>query len=217
MEESWRRKWKVVREWNVIVWKGILFLFSVSWHYSTLLQTHWASVSLKSWYSQLIAPRCWRLAVFVIRDTLRLPRRFVFGKFVRKPNFLWSEAFVTRGLTVFLFQQKTIKRSSWKMGTPRFMWPSHLVTFMWPVLQNMRKGTRVPRLSLHSCISQQQQHTPRIMYFVYSTSSVPEFVKNSTWQHKNLSRFVYTFNVIRRCATAISIGESLNYWHDIDD
>ena len=29
------------------------------------------------------------------------PRRFVFGKFVRKPNCSWSEAFVNRGLTVF--------------------------------------------------------------------------------------------------------------------
>ena len=28
------------------------------------------------------------------------PRRFVFGKFVRKPNCSWSEAFVNRGLTV---------------------------------------------------------------------------------------------------------------------
>jgi len=27
MKESWRHKWKVVRKWNVIVWKGILFLF----------------------------------------------------------------------------------------------------------------------------------------------------------------------------------------------
>ena len=27
MEESWRRKWKVVRKWNAIVWKGILFSF----------------------------------------------------------------------------------------------------------------------------------------------------------------------------------------------
>ena len=38
--------------------------------------------------------------VFVTRDTVRHPRRFVFGKFVRKPNCSWSEAFVNGGLTV---------------------------------------------------------------------------------------------------------------------
>ena len=76
MEESWRRKWKVVRKWNVIDWKGILFLFSV--FFSTMLTA----------------------CVFVTRDTVRHPRRFVFGKFVRKPNYSWSEAFVNRGLTV---------------------------------------------------------------------------------------------------------------------
>ena len=38
--------------------------------------------------------------VFVTRDTVRHPRRFVFWKFVRKPNCSWSEAFVNRGLTV---------------------------------------------------------------------------------------------------------------------
>ena len=61
MKESWRRKWKVVRKWNVIVWKGILFLFSVSWHHSTLLQTHWASVSLKSfplWFVFVYVLKC---------------------------------------------------------------------------------------------------------------------------------------------------------------
>ena len=40
--------------------------------------------------------------VFVTRDTVRHPRRFVFGKFVRKPNCSGSEAFVNRGLTVLL-------------------------------------------------------------------------------------------------------------------
>jgi len=30
------------------------------------------------------------------------PRRFVFGKFVRKPNCSWSEPFVNRDLTVLL-------------------------------------------------------------------------------------------------------------------
>ena len=38
--------------------------------------------------------------VFVTQDTVRHPRRFVFGKFVCKPNCSWSEAFVNRGLTV---------------------------------------------------------------------------------------------------------------------
>ena len=38
--------------------------------------------------------------VFVTRETVRHPRRFVFGKFVRKPNCSWSEEFVSRGLTV---------------------------------------------------------------------------------------------------------------------
>jgi hypothetical protein len=77
MEESWRRKCKVVRKWNVIVWKGILFFFCL---FSTKLT----------------------VCVFVTRDTVRHPRRFVFGKFVRKPNCSWSEAFVNRGLTVFV-------------------------------------------------------------------------------------------------------------------
>ena len=38
--------------------------------------------------------------VFVTRDTVRHPRRFVFGKFVCKPNCSWSETFVNWGLTV---------------------------------------------------------------------------------------------------------------------
>ena len=66
MEESWRRKWKVVRKWNVPA------------YHSTMLTA----------------------CVFVTRDTVRHPRRFVFGKFVRKPNCSWSEAFVNRGLTL---------------------------------------------------------------------------------------------------------------------
>ena len=40
---------------------------------------------------------------FVTRDTVRHPRRFVFGKFVRKPNCSRSEAFVNRGLTVYIY------------------------------------------------------------------------------------------------------------------
>ena len=96
-------------EWNVIVWKGILFLFSVSWHHSTLLQTHWASLSLKSCPVWFVFVYVLMACVFVTRDSVRHPRRFVFGKFVRKPNCSWSEAFVNRGLTVicFLFQSPT--------------------------------------------------------------------------------------------------------------
>ena len=81
MEESWRRKWKVVRKWNVIVWKGILFLFSVFFFPTTMLAA----------------------CVFVTRDTVRHPRRFLFGKFVRKPNCSWSDAFVNRGLTIYIY------------------------------------------------------------------------------------------------------------------
>jgi len=73
MEESWRRKWKVVRKWNVIIWKGILPAYR-----STMLTA----------------------CVFVTRDTVRHPRRLVLGKFVRKPNCSLSDAFVNRGLTV---------------------------------------------------------------------------------------------------------------------
>jgi hypothetical protein len=40
------------------------------------------------------------VCVSVTRDAVRHPRHFVFGKFVRKPNCSWSEAFVNRGLTV---------------------------------------------------------------------------------------------------------------------
>ena len=41
--------------------------------------------------------------VFVTRDTVRHPRRFVFGKFVLKPNCSGSEAFVNRGLIVCIY------------------------------------------------------------------------------------------------------------------
>jgi len=95
----------VVRKWNVIVRKGILFLFSVSWHHSTLLQTHWASVSLKSCPVWFVFVYVLTSCVFVTRDTVRHQRRFVFGKFVRKPNCSWSEAFVNRGLTVFVLSR----------------------------------------------------------------------------------------------------------------
>jgi hypothetical protein len=41
--------------------------------------------------------------VFVTRDAVRHPKRFVFGKFVRKPNCSRSEAFVNRGLPVYVY------------------------------------------------------------------------------------------------------------------
>jgi len=100
MEESWRRKWKVVRKWNVIVWKGILFLSSVSWDHSTLLQTQWASVSLKSCPVWFVFVYVLTACVFITRDTVCHLRHFVFGKFACKLNCSWSEVFVNRGLTV---------------------------------------------------------------------------------------------------------------------
>jgi hypothetical protein len=38
--------------------------------------------------------------VFVIRETVRHPRRFLLGKSVREPNCSWTGAFVNRGPTV---------------------------------------------------------------------------------------------------------------------
>jgi hypothetical protein len=46
---------------------------------------------------QPLLPAC----VFVTRDTVRHPRRFLFGKFVREPICSWWQAFVNRGSTVF--------------------------------------------------------------------------------------------------------------------
>jgi hypothetical protein len=43
---------------------------------------------------QPLLPTC----VFVTRDSVRHPRRFLFGKFVREPICSWWEAFVNRGL-----------------------------------------------------------------------------------------------------------------------
>jgi len=87
--------------------RGFFTFFSVSWHHLTLLQTHWASVSLKScpvWFGFVyILTAC----VFVTRDTVCYPRRFVFRKFVRKPNCSWSEAFLNRGLTVYVIRWTT--------------------------------------------------------------------------------------------------------------
>ena len=75
-EESWRRKWKVARKWNAIVWKGILPAY-----HSTMLTA----------------------CVLVTRDAVRHPRHLVFGKFVCKPNCSWSKAFMNWGLTVYIY------------------------------------------------------------------------------------------------------------------
>ena len=98
MEGSWWRKWKVVRKWNVIVWKGIFFSFFLSLGSTRLCfrPTGPDTLILPAYRSTMLT--AWK---FVTRDTVRHPRRFVFGKFVRKPNCSWSEAFVNRGLTVF--------------------------------------------------------------------------------------------------------------------
>jgi len=99
MEESWRRKWKVVRKWSVIVWKGILFLFLVSWHHSTLLQTHWASVSLKSCPVWFVLSTFWLLACsyletqYIIRDALCSENLFV-NRNVRDPRRSWTEVWL---------------------------------------------------------------------------------------------------------------------------
>jgi len=108
MEESWRRKWKVVRKWNVIVWKGILFLFSIC--FSTMLTA----------------------CVFITRDTVHHLRRFVFGKFVRKPNFSWSEAFVNRGLTVYTCCKWCLMSKVPWVYIPEDgpQWPKHVVSLI---------------------------------------------------------------------------------------
>ena len=105
MEESWRRKWKAVRMWNVIVWKGDSFsLFCLLAPLDCASDPLGLKHSLRTLPTPILpAYRSTMLTarVFVTRDTLRHPRRFVFGKFVRKPNCSWSEAFVNRGLAVY--------------------------------------------------------------------------------------------------------------------
>jgi len=193
MEESWRHKWKVVRKWNVIVWKGsfsffcllapldsasdpmslcltkkfsivicfylrfkmlVFFLFTLllslsifgpmvsyliiykkntlkfkrrhsefEWTKATQQltlspigvadsgyfpldhsSTNTADADTPAYRSTMLTA-----CVFVTRDTLRHPRRYVFGKFVRKPNCSWSEAFVNGGLTVFHYDTQNIR------------------------------------------------------------------------------------------------------------
>ena len=55
-------------------------------------------------YHSMILTAC----VFITRDTVRHPRRFVFGKFVHKPNCSWSEAFHW-GLTVYVLLLITLR------------------------------------------------------------------------------------------------------------
>jgi hypothetical protein len=121
MEESWRREWNVVRKWNVIVWKGILFLFSVFWY----SEFEWTKTTQQLTFS---ADRYFPLdhsstnAAEADTSSLSLhdvdgfrvrnsrhsshPRWFAFGKFVRKLNCSWSEAFLNRYLSVFGFAKK---------------------------------------------------------------------------------------------------------------
>ena len=67
--------------------------------------------------------------VFVSRDTVRHPRRFVFEKFDRKPNCSWSEAFVNRG---WLYLER---------------WPAASNETGQSVLISM-KGRKIPRFEL---------------------------------------------------------------------
>jgi hypothetical protein len=41
--------------------------------------------------------------VFITRDIVRHPRRFLFGKFVREPICSWCETFVNRGSTIYIY------------------------------------------------------------------------------------------------------------------
>jgi len=113
MEESWRRRWKVVRKWNVIVWKGDSFFFffcllapldSVSDPLGLKQILRILPTLILPAYRSTMLMAC----VFVTRDTVRHLRRFVFGKFVRKPNCSWSEAFVNQGLIVYVILWETL-------------------------------------------------------------------------------------------------------------
>jgi hypothetical protein len=57
---------------------------------------------------QPLLPAC----VFVTRDTIRHPRRFLFGKVVREPICSWREAFVNRGSTVVSFTIRLLALTS---------------------------------------------------------------------------------------------------------
>ena len=66
MEESWRRKWKAVRKWNVIVWKGILPVYR-----STML----TACVFRNWRRSTSSETlCARKNLFVNR-TVHDPRR----------------------------------------------------------------------------------------------------------------------------------------------
>ena len=81
----------------------------------------------RRWYSQLYRSTMLTACVFVTQDTVRHPRRSVFGKFVRKPNCSWSEAFLNRGLTVVLRLYTYFNLGArWKWvvnATPRPLYP----------------------------------------------------------------------------------------------
>jgi len=96
MEESWRRKWKAVRKWNVIVWKGILFLF----------------------FRDVDGLR--------VRNSrhIRHPRRFVFGKFVRKLNCSW-----------YCIQSGHITATCFNRTRSRNVtWPVYIVSLYWYIV-----------------------------------------------------------------------------------
>jgi len=106
MEESWRRKWKVVRKGNVIVWKGILFLFSVSWHHSTLLQTHFIvnlqahvlpghTISSVTAESSLSKPKSVRNSRHITSsETLCVLEKLFVNRIVHDPRRSWTEVWL---------------------------------------------------------------------------------------------------------------------------
>jgi len=108
MEESWRCKWKVVRKWNVIVWKGDSFSFFCLLALPYCFRRNWPIGVADS----VFFPLDHSSTNTAVADTLSLSlhdvdglrvrnsrhvtssESFVFGKFVRKPNCSWSEEFV---------------------------------------------------------------------------------------------------------------------------
>ena len=77
MEESWRRKCKVVRKWNVIVWKGILFLF----------------------FCLFFSPTMLTACVFVTRDSTSSEKLCVrkicsLNRIVHDPRLSWKEVWL---------------------------------------------------------------------------------------------------------------------------
>ena len=85
----------------------------------------------------------WHLALSLKMTGLRVrnsrhssqPRGFVFGKFVRKPNCSWSEAFVNRGLTAYPLP-------------PKFCW---LGVDMWP--RNSWMSCMIQEVYIHASLN----------------------------------------------------------------